>query len=113
MLSWQLPVDGWRNLHEGHVHAEKRFRMAHEEISVRRKIAAKPVQKPFLCLFIEIDDHVPAENDVHGFSKSKIAVHEVEPSEPDALPQFGDDAINLVARHPCFSKGTSFAAHRG
>src|SRR5512143_3514139 len=87
--------------------------MSQEKISALAELFVKALDHFFLCLFVEIDDNVPAEYDIHVADQAcLIRVEEVQVTERHELAHPVGDAVitlflfneifcqHLRARHP-------------
>src|ERR1022692_1204811 len=102
LLSSDLPIDRWGGGNQRQVHALQRLGMACEEISARSELPCKFLKKPDLCRPIEVDDDVPAEDDLRRLGQAEVRVHEVNAPKLDQCAQFGN---HKIGRASCRERG--------
>src|SRR5947209_15552635 len=78
------------------VEAVQRFGMPDEQVSARLQPCCKPANDVLLGSAIEVDHHVPAQDQWKGPDMSK-RIHEIEPLELDCCAHFIPYPIKLRA----------------
>jgi hypothetical protein len=73
------------------------LRVPQEEVTVIPDVSAQPFQQCALRVPVEIDDDVPAKNDVERpFPDHILLIHEIEPLKCDECPELLSDPHLLL-----------------